>query len=75
MSYIEKINGPHDLKKLKIDEMKVLAGEIRDAILRFKEDDDFRLKIAQKAKADAQNFTIEKRAEKILDFMNGFIKD
>lgn len=33
MSYIEKINGPDDLKKLKIDEMEVLAGEIRDAIL------------------------------------------
>jgi len=49
--------------------------EIRNAILRFKEDDDFRFEIAQKAKSDAKNFTIEKRAEKILDFMNGFIKD
>ena len=31
--YLEKINGPEDVKKIKIDELPVLAQEIRDAIL------------------------------------------
>ncbi len=31
--YLEKINGPHDLKAFHIDELKGLAGEIRDALL------------------------------------------
>lgn len=31
--YIEKINGPEDVKKIKIDELPVLAQEIRDALL------------------------------------------
>lgn len=26
--YIEKINGPEDVKKLTVDEMTVMAGEI-----------------------------------------------
>ena len=30
--YLEKINSPEDVKKLNIEEMKVLAQEIRDAI-------------------------------------------
>ena len=29
--YLEKINGPEDVKKIKIDELPVLAQEIRDA--------------------------------------------
>ena len=32
--YIEKINGPEDLKKLTMDECAVLAGEIRELILK-----------------------------------------
>ena len=31
--YVEKINSPADLKKLSIDQLKVLSGEIRDIIL------------------------------------------
>ncbi|EHI79450.1 hypothetical protein HMPREF9093_00276, partial [Fusobacterium sp. oral taxon 370 str. F0437] len=31
--YLEKINSPEDVKKLKIEEMKVLAEEIREAII------------------------------------------
>lgn len=30
--YLEKINGPEDVKKIKIDELPVLAHEIRDAL-------------------------------------------
>lgn len=30
--YLEKINGPEDVKKIKIDELPVLAQEIRDAL-------------------------------------------
>lgn len=33
MTYIEKLNNPTDLKKLSVDEMEILATEIRDAIL------------------------------------------
>ena len=33
MSVLEKINGPEDVKKIKIDELPVLAQEIRDALL------------------------------------------
>ena len=32
--YLEKINGPEDVKKIKIDELPVLAQEIRDALAR-----------------------------------------
>lgn len=31
--YLEKINGPEDVKKIKIDELPVLAQEIRDGIM------------------------------------------
>ncbi len=31
--YIEKINGPEDVKKLTVDEMTVMAGEMREALL------------------------------------------
>lgn len=31
--YLEKINEPEDVKKIKIDELPVLAHEIRDALL------------------------------------------
>ena len=31
--YIEKINGPADVKKLTLEELPVLAGEIRQALL------------------------------------------
>ena len=31
--YIEKINGPQDVKKLSIDELNALASEMRDALL------------------------------------------
>ena len=33
MSVIEKINGPVDVKNLSLEELKVLAQEIREAIL------------------------------------------
>lgn len=49
--------------------------EIRDAVEKLKNDDDLRTSLSQKAKADAKNFTIEKRAGKILGFMNEFIED
>ena len=32
--YIEKINGPEDVKKLTVDEMSVMAGEMREALLK-----------------------------------------
>ena len=32
--YLEKINSPEDVKKLNIEEMKVLAQEIREAIIK-----------------------------------------
>lgn len=31
--YIEKINGPQDVKKFSIDELNALASEMRDALL------------------------------------------
>lgn len=31
--YLEKINGPKDIKKLKIEELKLLANETRDALI------------------------------------------
>ena len=46
------------------------VDEIRDSILTLKNNDDLREKLANKAKSDSKNFTIEKRAEKILGFMN-----
>ena len=30
--YLEKINGPEDVKKIEIDKLPVLAQEIRDAL-------------------------------------------
>ena len=30
--YIENINGPEDVKKLSVDQMHVLAQEMRDAL-------------------------------------------
>ena len=32
--YIEKINGPEDVKKLNIEEMTALAEEMRHALLK-----------------------------------------
>ena len=32
--YIENINGPEDVKKLSVDQMHVLAQEMRDALLK-----------------------------------------
>lgn len=32
--YIEKINGPEDVKKLTVDEMTVMASEMREALLK-----------------------------------------
>lgn len=32
--YIEKINGPEDVKKLTVDEMTVMAGEMRESLLK-----------------------------------------
>ena len=31
--YLEKINGPADIKKLKVDELKTLADETRSALI------------------------------------------
>ena len=31
--YLEKINGPEDIKKLKIEELKLLADETRSALI------------------------------------------
>ena len=33
--YLEKINSPEDIKKLNIEEMKILAQEIREAIIKI----------------------------------------
>lgn len=44
--------------------------EIKEAVIKLRDDVVFRETIANKAKEDSKNFTIEKRAEKILDFMN-----
>lgn len=43
--------------------------EIRGAIIKLKEDEEFRNTIANNAMKDSKNFTIEKRAEKIYNFM------
>ena len=61
-----------DTNSIKINPISI--DEIREAVIRLKQDDDFRLKISQKAKEDSHNFTIEKRAEKILGFMSNFMK-
>lgn len=45
--------------------------EIRKAIIKLKENEEFRNSIANKAFEDSKNFTIEKRAEKIYNFMFG----
>lgn len=45
--------------------------EIRSAIIKLKEDTELRMKLSEKAKLDSKNFTIEKRAEKIYNFMFG----
>ena len=45
--------------------------EIRNAILNLKEDLILRKTLSEKAKDDSKNFTIEKRAEKIYNFMFG----
>ena len=31
--YLEKINGPRDVKKLKIEELQPLADEVRNAVI------------------------------------------
>lgn len=31
--YLEKINGPEDIKKLNIEELKILASETREALI------------------------------------------
>lgn len=31
--YLERINGPEDIKKLNVDELKVLSSEVRDAVI------------------------------------------
>lgn len=31
--YLEKINGPEDIKKLNINELEILAGEVRNALI------------------------------------------
>ena len=31
--YLEKINGPEDLKKLKISDLKIVANETREALI------------------------------------------
>lgn len=48
--------------------------EIREAIIKLRDDKEYRERIASKAKEDSLNFTIEKRAEKILNFMNSVSK-
>lgn len=48
--------------------------EIREAIIKLRDDKALREKLSQKAKEDSKNFTIEKRAEKILDFMKSLSK-
>ncbi len=48
--------------------------EIRNAVTKLRDDVTFRETIANKAKEDSENFTIEKRAERILDFINSVAK-
>lgn len=45
--------------------------EIRESIIKLRDDEEFRNKISNKALEDSKNFTIDKRAEKILNFMFG----
>lgn len=45
--------------------------ELKEAIIKLKEDEFFRNCIAKKAYDDSKNLTIEKRAEKIYNFMFG----
>ncbi len=44
--------------------------ELKEAIIKLRDDTELREILSNKAKEDSKNFTIEKRAEKILDFMN-----
>lgn len=48
--------------------------EIREAIVKLRDDKEYRERLASKAKEDSLSFTIEKRAEKILNFMNSVSK-
>lgn len=48
--------------------------ELKEAIIKLRDDVSFRETIANKAKEDSQNFTIEKRAEKILNFIKSLAK-
>ena len=36
--YLEKINGPEDVKKLSMEQLNVLAGEMREALFHRKDD-------------------------------------
>lgn len=49
------------------------VDEIRSAIIKLRDDEEFRIAISKQAKEDSKNFTIEKRAEKILGFIESFL--
>lgn len=49
--------------------------EIRNAIIKLRDDKELLNTISTKAQEDSKSFTIEKRAEKILDFMSGEISN
>lgn len=46
--------------------------EIRSAILKLRDDKELLNTLSAKAKEDSKNFTIEKRAEKVFDFIKSF---
>lgn len=47
--------------------------QIRNAIIKLRDDVELRKKLSDNAKKDSLNFTIEKRAEKILCFINSLL--
>ena len=47
--------------------------EIREAIVKLRDNVKLRTALSEQAKEDSKNFTIEKRANKILNFINGFV--
>ena len=49
-------------------------GQIRDAVISLKNDDALRKKLSSAAYEDSQMFTIEKRGERVLEFISECIK-
>lgn len=56
-----------DNNSIRIDPMNI--GQIRDAVIKLKNDDALRQKLSSAAYEDSQMFTIEKRGERVLEFI------